>query len=135
MQKIGKAVNDRPHVKSIWCSLNLMYYYFTLGFYILLLIGQSLWFVWLNPNNPEPLIPVTLSLLFIVTPLLIPLQGLLHGRLKTYKSSSLFIWLYFIYGVWNVVSETQWPLGVLQIICSLCIYLFAILYIRRHKSS
>ena len=111
-----------------------MHYYFTLASYFILLLGQTLWIIWLNPNNPEPLIPITLSLLFIVAPLLIPLRGLLHGRLKTYTFVTLFIWLYFIYGAWNAVSETQWPLSVLQILCSLAIYLFAILYIREHKT-
>ena len=112
-----------------------MFKYISITTYLILLFGQALWLVWLNPNNPEPIIPITLSLLFIVAPLLIPLRGLLHGRLKTFKSITLFIWLYFVYGVWNIVSETQWPLGVLQIVCSLAIYLFAILYIREHKTS
>ena len=112
-----------------------MNYLLFLFSYFLLIFGQILWFVWLNPNNPEPLIPITISLLFIAAPLLIPLRGLLHGRLNTYKAVTLFICLYFIYGVWNSVSVTQWPLGVFQIICSLGVYLFAILYIREQKAS
>ena len=112
-----------------------MNYSFSLACYLVLIISQTLWVVWLNPNNPTPLIPITISLLFIVAPLLIPLRGLLRGRLNTHKAVTLFIWLYFIYGVWNSVSETQWPLGALQIIFSLGVYLFAILYIREQKAS
>ena len=107
-----------------------MYYTLSLISYFSLLLGQILWIVWLNPLNPDPIIPNTVSLLFLVAPLLLPLRGLLHGKLKTYKWVTLFIWLYFVYGVWNSVSETQWPLGALQIICSLSLYLFVILYVR-----
>ena len=65
-----------------------------------------------------------------MVPLLIPLRGLLHGRMHTYKWVTMFIWLYFCFGVWNAVNATQWPLGILQIASSLGIFIFAVLFVR-----
>ena len=67
--------------------------------------------------------------------MLIPLRGLLHGRVQTFKWVTLFVWLYFFYGVWNIVNESQRPLGVLQIITSLAMFIFCVMYIRSHDAT
>ena len=108
-----------------------MYYILTLACYFILLLGQVIWIGWFNPS---PVIPKSVTLVFIVAPLLLPLRGLLHARFKTFKWITLFIWLYFIIGVWNCASATQWPLGALQVAMSLGIFLFAILYCRQHDT-
>ena len=108
-----------------------MYYKLTLTCYFILLFGQVLWIGWLNPS---PIIPKSFTLIFIVAPLLLPLRGLLHARFKTFKWVTMFIWLYFIIGVWNSASVTQWPIGALQVTMSLGIFLFAVLYCRRHDT-
>ncbi len=108
-----------------------MYYKLTLISYFILLAGQVLWIGWLNPS---PVVPKSVTLLFIVGPLLLPLRGLLHARFKTFKTLTLFMWLYFVIGVWNAASATQWPLGALQITMSLAIVLCAILYCRQHDT-
>lgn len=94
------------------------------------MFGQILWLLWFNPN---PLVPTSISILFLVAPLLFALRGLLNDRLHTFKWVTLFIWLYFIYGVWNVVSDSQLPLGVLQIITSLSLFLSAVMHVRSQR--
>jgi len=104
-----------------------MYYSLSLVSYFALMLGQILWIIWLNPS---PIVPISVYILFIVAPLLFALRGLMHNRLTTFKWVTLFVWLYFIYGIWNIVSETQFPLGVIQIICSLSLFISAVLHVR-----
>ena len=108
-----------------------MFHTLTLISYFILLFGQALWAGWLNP---APVAPKSVTILFIIAPLLLPLRGLLHARFNTFKWLTLFIWIYFTLGVWNCASNTQWLLGVLQVTCSLAIFLFAILYLRQHDT-
>mgnify|MGYP006074719747 CR=1 FL=1 len=105
-----------------------MYYKITLASYFILLFGQVLWIGWLNPVT---LIPKSVTLLFIVAPLLLPMRGLLHANFRTFKWVTLFIWLYFIIGVWNCANATQWPLGALQVVTSLLIFVSAVMYCRQ----
>jgi uncharacterized membrane protein len=79
------------------------------------------------------LAPKSLVIILFIVPLLLPLRGLLHGKLKTYKGMTLFIWLYFIYGVWNMAEPTQQPLGVLQIVSSLVFFVFCVLFVRQQR--
>ena len=111
-------------------TIYIMYYILTLISYFVLLFGQAIWIGWLNTNT---IIPKSFALLIIVAPLLLPMRGLLHGRLHTYKWVTLFIWLYFAFGIWNAVNATQWPLGALQIIASLGVFVFAVLFIRAQR--
>lgn len=97
-----------------------------------MLFGQVLWIGWLNNNT---IIPKSLALIFIVGPLLLPMRGLLHARFHTYKWVTLFIWLYFFFGVWNAANDTQWPLGVLQIVCSLGVFIFCVLFVRANRAA
>ncbi|OUV62168.1 MAG: hypothetical protein CBC79_06330 [Gammaproteobacteria bacterium TMED119] len=107
-----------------------MYYLFSLISYFSLMFGQIIWLVWLNPN---PVVPTSLAILFLVGPLLFALRGLLHNRLNTFKWVTLFVWLYFTYGIWNVVSDSQLPLGLLQIITSLSLFVGAVMHVRSHQ--
>lgn len=108
-----------------------MYYKLTLVSYFVLLFGQVVWIGWLNPVT---IIPKSVTLLFIVAPLLLPLRGLLHARFRTFKWVTLFIWLYFTIGIWNCASATQWPLGALQVAMSLLIFLGAVMYCRQYDT-
>ncbi len=111
--------------------MKISLYSLTLISYFILLFGQVLWVGWLNP---APVVPKSVTILFTIAPLLLPLRGLLHARFKTFKWLTLFIWLYFTMGVWNCASSTQWPLGLLQVSMSLAIFTFAILYCRKHDT-
>ena len=107
-----------------------MYYILSLISYFTLVAGQTIWIVWLNPNS---LAPKSLVITLFIVPLLLPIRGLLHGKLKTYKGMTLFIWLYFIYGFWNIAEQTQQPLGILQIIGSLVFFTFCVLFVRQQR--
>ena len=108
-----------------------MYYALTLTSYFILLFGQVLWIGWLNPVT---IIPKSITLLFIVAPLLLPLRGLLNAKFKTFKWVTLFIWVYFTIGIWNCASESQWPLGALQVAMSLLIFVGTVMYCRTHDT-
>ena len=108
-----------------------MYYKLTIISYFILLLGQVLWIGWLNPVT---IIPKSVTLVFIVAPLLLPLRGLLNKRFHTFKWVTLFIWVYFTIGVWNCASATQWPLGALQVVTSLVIFLSAVFYVRQNDT-
>jgi len=105
-----------------------MYYKLTLASYFILLFGQVVWIGWLNPVT---IIPKSITLLFIVAPLLLPLRGLLNANFKTFKWVTLFIWVYFTIGIWNCANSTQWPLGALQVAMSLLIFVGTVMYCRQ----
>jgi uncharacterized membrane protein len=108
-----------------------MYYKLTLISYFILLFGQVVWIGWLNPVT---IIPKSVTLLFIVAPLLLALRGLLNANFRTFKWVTLFIWLYFTIGIWNCASTTQWPLGALQVVASLGIFAGAVFYLRQNDT-
>ena len=62
------------------------------GLFLLLMA----WHAWLAPST---YFPVALVLLVMVTPLLVPLRGLLHGRPYTYAWTSLLALAYFAHGL------------------------------------
>lgn len=112
-------------------KLQIMYYKLTLAGYFILLLGQVAWIGWLNPVT---VIPKSITLLFIVAPLLLPLRGLLNTRFHTFKWVTLFVWMYFIIGIWNCANATQWPLGALQVVTSLMIFVGSVMYCRTHDT-
>jgi len=108
------------------------YYVISVLSFGLLLIGQTLWIIALNPNS---VLPKSISLILFVGPLLLALRGLLAPKLHTYKWITLFVWLYFCCGIWNVVEDSQMPLGILQIVCSLTLYVSAVLFVRAQRTT
>lgn len=54
---------------------------------------------WHTVLSPSPRFPVALVLLIGVTPLLLPLRGFLHGRLKSCTWMSYISLAYFAHGV------------------------------------
>jgi uncharacterized membrane protein len=86
------------------------------------------WYAWLAPS---PLFPVALVLLVLVTPLLLPLRGILHARRYTIAWSCFLALFYFTHGVvsaWNTPS-TQ-TLGLLEILTSTLWFVGGIAYIK-----
>lgn len=59
------------------------------------------WELWLAPLHPGGS-----WLVLKVLPLLLPLFGILHGKLYTYRWSTLLIWLYFTEGVVRAWSDS-----------------------------
>ncbi|MGD2137002.1 MAG: DUF2069 domain-containing protein [Gammaproteobacteria bacterium] len=106
-------------------ALTLVGYFGVLG----LLIG---WYGWLSP--PE-FLPVALALLLLVTPLLFPLRGILHGRPYTFAWSCFLALLYFTHGVMEAYSsEADRYLGLLEVVFASLWFLAATGYIRAAKN-
>jgi len=87
------------------------------------------WYSWLLPPQQ---FPVALVLLLLVTPLLIPLRGMLHGRRYTFAWSCFLALLYFTHGVMEAYSSAiARPLGLLEVLFTCCWFLAAMGYVRR----
>jgi uncharacterized membrane protein len=86
---------------------------------VIALIALGLaWELWLAPTGRG-------TLALKVLPLLLPLPGLWHRRMYTYRWLSLMVWLYFTEGVVRATSDRgvgAW-LAVIEIL--LCLLLFA----------
>ena len=86
------------------------------------------WELWLAPLRPGGS-----WLVLKVLPLLLPLFGILHGRVYTYRWSTLLIWLYFTEGTvraWSDRSNSA-TLAVLEIALSLLFFAAAAWYTRK----
>ena len=104
-------------------------YGLTLTGYLGTLALLTAWYGWLAPSIHAPTVYV---LLFMLTPLLFPLRGMLHGRPYTFQWSCFLALLYFTHGVGEAyVSETASHLGLLEILFTSTWFVAAILYIRR----
>lgn len=94
---------------------------------ICLILLSLAWELWLAPLRPGG------SWLVLKTlPLLILLFGTLHGRLYTYRLTSLMIWPYFAEGVMRIMTEPHpaATLAALEISLSLTLFVSAILFVR-----
>jgi uncharacterized membrane protein len=92
----------------------------------LIFLGVA-WELWLSPLRPGGS-----WLVLKVLPLLLPLFGILGGKLYTYRWSTLLIWLYFTEGVvrgWSEPGLSGW-LGMLETLLSLVFFTSAALYVR-----
>lgn len=90
------------------------------------------WELWLAPLKPGGSMWVLKTL-----PLLAPLFGILHGKLYTYRWSTLLIWPYFAEGVMRAMTEPQ-PVrlfAILEIVLSLAFFLSAAFYARKQSGT
>ncbi|MBI5330473.1 MAG: DUF2069 domain-containing protein [Betaproteobacteria bacterium] len=92
----------------------------------LILLGVA-WELWLAPLRPGGS-----WLVLKVLPLLLPLFGILHGRLYTYRWSTLLIWLYFTEGSVRAWSDSGLSarLGMVETALAVTFFLAAALYAR-----
>lgn len=111
-------------------------YYYTValaGFFGLF----ALLMLWPTVLTPTTEFPVTLILLISVTPLLLPMRGLLDRNPKSCAWSAYVSLIYFIHGTAEAYTDIAGRLyASLEIILSLMLFLGATLYIRftGHKS-
>lgn len=92
---------------------------------IALIFLGLVWELWLAPLRPGGS-----WLVLKVLPLMVPLFGILHGKLYTYRWSTLLIWLYFTEGVvraWSDVGLAAVLAGI-QVALSLLFFTAAAYY-------
>ena len=85
------------------------------------------WELWLAPLRPGGT-----WLVLKVLPLLLPLFGILHGRVYTYRWSTLLIWLYFTEGTVRAWTDhgNSATLALLEVVLSLVFFAAAAWYAR-----
>ena len=89
------------------------------------------WELWLAPQRAGGS-----WLVLKVLPLLVPLFGILRGKVYTYRWMTLFIIAYFVEGVVRAYSDKglSAQLAGVEIALTLMIFASAILYVRRTKA-
>lgn len=106
------------------------FYFMTLTGYFGLLILLSSWVIYFDPPKNNT---ISLALLFILTPLLLALRGLLHGKRYTYAWSSMLILFYFLHGVvesWANESETVKILAMIEVAFSVVFFIGSVMYVK-----
>ena len=94
------------------------------GLFILLML-------WHTVLVPPSQFPIALVLLVTVTPLLLPMRGLLSGKPKSCAWAAYISMLYFIHGSIETYSNPSERLyAALELIFSLMLFLGAIAYVR-----
>jgi len=109
-------------------GINPAYYRYVASASLIALIFLCVaWELWLAPLRPGGS-----WLVLKVLPLLLPLFGILHGRVYTYRWSTLLIWLYFTEGVVRAWSDggLSARLGMLEVFLALVFFTAAALYTR-----
>ena len=86
------------------------------------------WNVWLYPPT---IFPVAAVLLFYIGPLLIPLRGLLHGRLYTHAWTHFLALFYFTVGVMIAAAnlEERWY-AIAQVVLSITLFMGSMMFVR-----
>ena len=104
-----------------------------IGSHLGLLALVVAWHAWLAP--PERM-PVALVLLVFGIPLLLPLRGLLHGRVRTHGWSLFISLFYFVHGVLEAWAGTDVVriLGSAEIALALGWFAGSMFYIRTRAS-
>ena len=102
-------------------SLALLGYF---GLFILL----SVWTVYLAPPT---IFPISVVLLFYVGPLLIPLRGLLYGKLYTHAWVHFMALFYFIVGVMVAAGNAEERnYALAQVVLSILMFVGSMMYVR-----
>ncbi|ABI55873.1 DUF2069 domain-containing protein [Alkalilimnicola ehrlichii MLHE-1] len=86
------------------------------------------WLTWLSPPPREL---ISLALVVLIGPLLLPLRGLLHARRYTMAWSTMLILVYFVHGAASAATPglNRW-LGLLEVVLVTVYFVTAIVYIR-----
>lgn len=96
----------------------------------------ALLMLWHTLLAPSSRFPVALMLLVSITPLLLPMRGLLHGRLKSSAWAAYISLIYFIHGsVEAYANPAEYVYAALEVFFSLMLFLGATFYVRLQKRS
>ena len=96
----------------IWRSLTMIGLFGLIGLIIA-------WNGWLTPVQA---LPRSLEVLLLITPLLIPLGGILHGRPREHVHATLYALLYITIGIWHSFSPQEEIYGYLMVLFSIALY-------------
>jgi uncharacterized membrane protein len=99
----------------------------TLGGYFSLLFGLFAWHLVIDP--PEKHL-ISVIIFFQLGPLMIPLFGLLNGKLYTHAWSMYMAIFYFVIGVWYAGHDEDLLIGLYVITTSLAFFSGTVLYTR-----
>ncbi|GAB4272003.1 MAG: hypothetical protein Kow0065_21420 [Methylomicrobium sp.] len=94
----------------------------------------ALLMAWPTLLAPPEHLPTALVLLLTVTPLLIPMRGLLNGKPKSSAWAAYISLFYFIHGSVEAFANTAVrTYALLEVAFSLMLFSGAMLYVRFHK--
>lgn len=109
-----------------------LYYAALIGYFGLFLLLMA----WNTILAPSVYFPVSVVLIVMITPLLLPLRGLLAANPKSCAWAAYVSLLYFIHGsVESFVSADQRLLALLEVIFSLLLFFGASFYVRLRKKT
>jgi uncharacterized membrane protein len=104
------------------------YHYLALTGYFGLFVLLMLWNTVLAPSSR---FPVAMVLLVLVTPLLLPLKGLLNANLKSCAWAAYISLIYFVQGTIEAYSNAdERLLAGLEVVFSLLLFFGATFYVR-----
>jgi len=93
-----------------------------------LIVLNSAWHLWLAPS---PRFPVWLMLGFFVLPLLLPLKGVLTGRLYTHRWLPLLALFYFMHGVVeSIANPGERHLAAAEVLLSVTLFAGGVAVVR-----
>lgn len=103
-------------------------YWITLSGYFGLFALMMLWPTLLAP--PERL-PISMAIIIMVGPLLLPLRGLLHGRAYTFAWAGFIALIYLLHGMVEAYSSPDVRLlALVEVVFSLAFFFGAVFYAR-----
>ncbi|HSG11931.1 MAG TPA: DUF2069 domain-containing protein [Gammaproteobacteria bacterium] len=109
-----------------------IFYGITIAGYFGTLVLMTAWFAWLYPPQKAP---ISLTILLIAGPLLLPLRGILKEKRYTIAWSCFLALLYFIHGVleaWHTAPTRT--LGMMEVLFTTMWFSGAIGYIQVTKN-
>ena len=99
----------------------------TLSGYFSLMAGFYLWHLWIHPLEKHL---ISVVILLQLGPLMLPLFGLLKGKVYTHAWSMYIAIYYFIVGVWYAGADDDFYFGLYVIFTSLLFFTGTLLYAR-----
>ncbi len=101
--------------------------------YFSLLIILMINIVWLIPSRH---FPTALVMIVIVSPLLLPMRGLLNDNLYTYQWAHFLTLAYFAHGISEFSAYPEaWYAGLFEAIASVMMYLGCVMYAQIFKKA
>ena len=99
----------------------------TLSGYFALLAGLFVWHLLIDPPAKHL---ISIIIFFQLGPLMIPLFGLLNGKLYTHAWSMYMAIFYFVIGVWYAAKDEDLGIGLYVIFTSLLFFTGTVIYTR-----